>query len=162
MQPVFATRGDIPVVGLTQPFRGSQGLDGPAVWQRFEPLIDRIPHRIGSHTLGINEVEDMAAGDLLYAPAVEVSEIGNLPDALFGPEQPYCRVLEGGRFAIFSFPLAGGDIAAEFRRAYDFIYGAWVQESGVDLRARYDFEYYGDRFDPAALAGEAAIWVPVR
>lgn len=162
MQPVFTTRGDITVVGLAQPFRGGEGLDGPAVWRRFEPFIDRIPQRIGTHTLGINEVEDMAAGDLVYAPAVEASEIGDLPEALFGPEKPYCKILEGGRFAVFSFPLAGGDIAGEFRRVYDFIYGVWVQESGVGLRAWYDFEYYGSRFDPATFTGEVAIWVPVR
>lgn len=161
MQPAFTNRGDITVVGLAQPFRRGEGLDGPAVWRRFEPFIERIPNRIGSHTLGINEVVDMAAGDLVYAPAVEVSEIGDLPDELFGPDKLFKKVLEGGRFAAFSFPLAGGDVAAEFRNAYDFIYGTWVPESGLQLRAWYDFEYYDDRFDPATQTGEVSIWVPV-
>ena len=158
----FATRGDIPVVGLAQPFRRSEGLDGPAVWRRFQPLIARIPNRVGAHTLGINEVVDMAAGDLVYAPAVEVSEIGDLPDQAFGPAKPCCKLLEGGRFAIFTFRLAGGDIAAEFRRVYDHIYGIWVPESGTQLRAWYDFEHYGARFDPKTHSGEVSIWVPVR
>ena len=155
MKPTFTTRGDIRVVGLAQPFQKSEGVDGPAVWRRFRPFVERIPNRAGSHTYGVNEVVDMEAGELVYAPAVEVSAIGDLPDELFG------KVLEGGRFAVFTFSLAGGDIGANFRRAYDFIYGEWAQQNGACLRARYDFELYDERFDPATLTGEAAIWVPV-
>ena len=62
---------------------------------------------------------------------------------------------------MFAVPLSGGDIGAEFRRAYDFIYGAWAQRDDVRLRAYYDFEYYDARFDPETLSGEASIWVPV-
>ena len=92
---------------------------------------------------------------MIYAPAVEVSAIGDLPDELFGPGKLFSRVLEGGRFAVFAFPLAGGDIGADFRRAYDFIYGEWAQQNGACLRARYDFELYDERFDPVTLSGEA-------
>ena len=151
----FTTRRDIAVVGLAQPFRKSEGVDGPAVSWRFRPFVERIPNRVGAHTFGINEVVDMDVGELIYAPAVEVSAIGELPDELFS------RVLEGGRFAVFAFPLAGGDIGADFRRAYDFIYGEWAQQNGACLRARYDFELYDERFDPVTLSGEAEIWVPV-
>ncbi len=156
MTPTFTTRPDICIVGLAQTFRKSEGLDGPAVWRRFRPFVERIPNRVGCHTYGLNEVVDMAAGELIYAPAVEVSEIGDLSDGLFG------KTLEGGRFAVFAFPLAGGDIGAEFRRAYDFIYGAWAQENRSCLRAWYDLEVYDERFDPATLSGEVSIWVPVR
>ena len=155
MHPAFTTHGDIPAVGLAQPFRKSEGVDGPAVWRRFRPFVERIPNCVRDHTFGLNEVVDMEAGELIYAPAVEVSAVGDLPEALFG------KVLEGGRFAVFAFPLAGGDIGAEFRRAYDFIYGEWAQQNGACLRARYDFEVYDERFDPATLTGEVSIWVPV-
>ena len=161
LTPTFTTRADIPIVGLAQPFKKSEGVDGPAVWRRFRPFADRIPNRVGSHTLGLNEVVDMEAGELIYAPAVEVSAIGDLPDELFGPGKLFSRVLEGGRFAVFAFPLAGGDIGADFRRAYDFIYGEWAQQNGACLGAWYDFEVYDERFDPATLSGEAEIWVPV-
>ena len=155
MQPTFTTRRDIAVVGLAQPFRKSERVDGPAVRRRFRPFMERIPNRVGDHTFGLNEVVDIDVGELIYAPAVEVSAIGELPDELFG------KILEGGRFAVFAFPLAGGDIGAEFRGAYDFIYGEWAQQNGACLRARYDFEVYDERFDPATLTGEASIRVPV-
>lgn len=161
MTPTFTTRPDIRIVGLAQPFRRGGALDGPGVWRRFRPFIERIPNRVGTHTLGLNEVADMAAGDMVYAPAVEVSEFGGLPDNLAGPDQLVAKTLEGGRFAVFAVPLSGGDIGAEFRRAYDFIYGAWAQRDDACLRAYYDFEYYDARFDPETLSGEAAIWVPV-
>ena len=161
MNPAFTTRGDIAVVGLAQPFRKSEGVDGPAVWRRFRPFVERIPNCVGDHTFGLNEVVDTEAGELIYAPAVEVTTLNDLPEELFGPGQLFRKVLEGGRFAVFAFPLAGGDIGADFRRAYDFIYGEWAQQDGACLRARYDFEVYDERFDPATLTGEASIWVPV-
>ncbi len=155
LTPTFATRPDIRIVGLAQPFKKSEGVDGPAVWRRFRPSMDCIPNRVGFHTFGLNQVVDMAAGELVYAPAVEVSVIGDLPDELFG------KTLEGGRFAVFAFPLDGGDIGTEFRRAYDFIYGAWAKKNRSCLRAWYDLEVYDDRFDPETLTGEVSIWVPV-
>ncbi len=155
MHPTFTTRGDIPIVGLAQPFRKGGGLDGPAVWRRFRPFVERIPNRVGTHTFGLNEIVDMEAGELIYAPAVEVSDLGDLPEELFG------KTLERGRFAVFAFQLAGGDIGGEFRRAYDFIYGAWAQKNRACLRAWYDLEVYDERFDPETLSGEASIWVPV-
>ena len=155
LTPTFTTRPDIPVVGLAQPFRRGGDLDGPAVWRRFRPFMEQIPNRVGAHTFGLNEVVDMAAGDLVYAPAVEVSELGDLVDGLFG------KTLEGGRFAVFAFPLSGGDIGTDFRRVYDFIYGTWAKQGGERLRAFYDFEYYDARFDPETLTGEVSIWVPV-
>ena len=161
MTPTFTTRPDIRIVGLAQPFRRGGALDGPAVWRRFRPFIERIPNRVGSHTFGLNEVVDMAAGELVYAPAVEVSEFGELPDGPAGSDKLFGKTLEGGRFAVFAVPLSGGDIGAGFRRAYDFIYGAWAQRDDVRLRAYYDFEYYDARFDPETLSGEASIWVPV-
>ena len=161
MTPTFTTRPDLRIVGLAQPFRRGGELDGPGVWRRFRPFIGRIPNRVGSHTLGLNEVVDMAAGELVYAPAVEVSGFGGLPDDLAGPDKLVTKTLEGGRFAVFAVPLSGGDIGAEFRSAYDFIYGQWAQRDDVRLRAYYDFEYYDARFDPETLSGEASIWVPV-
>ena len=161
MTPTFTTRPDIRVVGLGQPFRRGGELDGPAVWRRFRPYIERIPNRVGPHTFGLNEVVDMAAGGLVYAPAVEVNEFGELPDGPAGPDKLFGKTLEGGRFAVFAVPLSGGDIGAGFRRVYDFIYGAWAQRDDACLRAYYDFEYYDARFDPETLSGEASIWVPV-
>ena len=161
LTPTFTTRADIRIVGLAQPFQRGGALDGPGVWRRFRPYIERIPNRVGSHALGLNEVVDMAAGALVYAPAVEVSDFGSLPDEPVGPDILVRKTLEGGRFAVFAVPLSGGDIGAEFRRAYDFIYGAWAQRDGVRLRAYYDFEYYDERFEPETLSGEVSIWVPV-
>ena len=137
-------------------------MDGPAVWRRFRPFIDRIPNRVGSHTFGLNEVVDMAAGDLAYASAVEVSGFGGLPDDLQGRDKPLTKTLEGGRFAVFAVPLSGRDIGAGFRRANGFVYGAWEEENRSRLRARYDFECYGERFSPETLAGRASIRAPAR
>ena len=162
MQPTFVERGDIKVAGLAQPFKAKEGVDGPSVWRRFRPLIEQIPHRVGTHTFGLSEVVDKAAGDHVYAPAVEVSELGDANDlaalerrGLFGKE------LKGGTFAVFTHKLTSPDIGRQMRDAYHYIYGTWVERSHTELRAWYDFEYYDERFDNETLAGEVDIWIPV-
>lgn len=159
MEPTFVERSDIKVVGLAQPFKVKEGVDGPSVWRRFRPLIEQIPHRVGSHTFGLGEVVDKAAGHHVYAPAVEVSDLGD-PAALetlglFGKE------LKGGTFAVFTHKLTSPDIGRQMRDAYHYIYGTWVERSHTELRAWYDFEYYDERFDNETLLGEVDIWVPV-
>ena len=153
MHPTFTTRRDIAVVGLAQPFRKSEGVDGPAVWRRFRPFLGHIPNRVGDHTFGLNEVVDMEAGELVYAPAVEVSAIGELPDELFG------KMLEGGRFAVLCAARR-----RRYRRGFARLrFHLWrVGAAEWRLPARLvRFRVYDERFDPATLSGEAEIWVPV-
>ena len=47
MHPTFITRGDIRIVGLGQPFRLSEGLDGQAALRRFGPFLERIENSGG-------------------------------------------------------------------------------------------------------------------
>ena len=162
MEPTFVERDDLKVVGLAQPFKAKEGVDGPSVWRRFRPLIEQIPHRVGNHTFGLSEVVDKALGDHVYAPAVEVSDLGDAAElaalekiGLFGKE------LKGGTFAVFTHTLSSPDIGKELRHAYHYIYGTWVEKSHTELRAWYDFEYYDGRFDNVTLSGAVDIWIPV-
>jgi AraC family transcriptional regulator len=159
MTPRFQERGDIAFVGLREDSGPRAGVDGPGVWRRFRPLIDTIKHRRGTHTLGVIEVLDKAAGAgagaIAYSAAVEVERIGKLPTGLYG------KTLPGGRFAVFTHRLASRDIGGELRRSFAFIYGTWVPNSGAKLRAPYDLEFYDHRFDNTTISGEVEIWVPV-
>lgn len=155
MTPRFEERGDINFVGLREDSAPRAGVDGPGVWRRFRPHIEKIPHRRGTHTLGVIEVLDRSAGAIAYTAAVEVERIGKLPRDLYG------KTLTGGRFAVFTHKLASRDIGGELRRTFGFIYGTWVPNSGAKLRAPYDLELYDDRFDNKTISGEVEIWVPV-
>ena len=155
MTPRFEERGDIAFVGLRQDSEPRAGVDGPGVWRRFRTQIETIPRRRGTHTLGVIEVLDKAAGAIAYTAAVEVERIGKLPRGLYGKRLP------GGRFAVFTHKLASRDIGGELRRSFGFIYGTWVPNSGAKLRAPYDLELYDGRFDNKTISGEVEIWVPV-
>jgi AraC family transcriptional regulator len=156
MTPQFKEHGNITFVGLREDAAPKVAVDGPSVWRRFRPLIDKIPHRRGTHTLGVIEVIDKDAGAFAYSAAVEVERIGKLPPGLTG------KTLPGGRFAVFTHKLASRDIGGELRRTFGYIYGTWVPNSGAKLRAHYDLELYNERFDNKTISGEVDIWVPVK
>jgi len=161
MKPNFIEHGDISFVGLREEAEPKTRVDGPALWRRFVPLMDKIPHRRGMHTLGVIEVVDKDAGAFAYSAAVEVERAAlkrtaKLPDGLVA------NTLPGGRFAVFTHKLASRDIGGELTRTLGYIYGTWVPNSGAKLRAYYDLEVYDERFDPATISGEVDIWVPVK
>jgi AraC family transcriptional regulator len=156
MEPKFIEHGDIHFVGLRQETQPREVADGPGVWRRFRPFIDKIRHRRGSHALGVIEVIDKAAGVFAYSAAVEVGRIAEVPQGLAA------KTLPGGRFAVFTLKLASCDIGGELRRAFGYIYGTWAANSGAKLRAYYDLEVYDQRFDSKTISGEVDIWVPVK
>ncbi len=156
MEPTFTERDDIAFVGLRQDVDAKQGVDGPGVWRRFRPMIEKIPHRRGTHALGVIEVIDKEAGAFAYSAAVEVERIADPPQGLTG------KTLPGGRFAVFTHRLASCDIGGELKRTFGYIYGTWVPRSGVKLRAYYDLELYDQRFDNKTISGEVDIWVPIK
>jgi AraC family transcriptional regulator len=161
MEPKFIDHGDISFVGLREEAEPNKRVDGPSLWRRFRPLMARIPQRHGKHTLGVIEVIDKDAGAFAYSAAVEVerdavTRAAKLPDGLVG------KTLTGGRFAVFTHKLASREIGGELTRTLGYIYGTWVPNSGVKLRAYYDLEVYDERFDPATISGEVDIWVPVK
>ncbi len=156
MTPRFKERDDITFVGLREDASIKAGVDGPGLWRHFGPLIEKIPHRRGTHTLGVIEVLDKQAGAFAYTAAVEVERVGKLATGLTS------KTLKGGRFAVFTHKLASCDIGGELRRTFGYIYGTWVPNSGVKLRAHYDLELYDERFDPKTISGEVDIWVPVK
>ena len=156
MEPRFAERDDVTFVGLREDADAKRKVDGPGVWRRFRPFIERIAHRRGTHTLGVIEVIDKTGGAFAYSAAVEVDRIANVPEGLAA------KTLPGGRFAVFTHRLASRDIAAELTRSFGYIYGTWVARSGIKLRAYYDLELYDHRFDNKTIAGDVEIWVPIK
>lgn len=155
MQPTFTERGDIHIVGLREPVDKEAGGDGTPVWRAFRSRIGDIRHRTGCHAYGVVEVGDKVAGEFAYWAGVEVDRTDDVPDGLTS------ITLTGGRFAVFTVKLAGGDIGAELKRTFKYIYGTWVPKAGAKLRAYYDLEVYDEHFDPQTLTGEVDIWVPV-
>jgi AraC family transcriptional regulator len=91
MEPTFKERGDISVVGLREDIAPGTRADGPNVWRRFRPLIDKIPHRRGTHAFGVIEVIDKTAGVFAYSAAVEVERIAEVPAGL--RPRPYPAVV---------------------------------------------------------------------
>jgi AraC family transcriptional regulator len=156
VEPKYIEHDDIHFVGLRQETHPREVADGPGVWRRFRPFIENIRHRRGSHALGVIEVVDKEAGVFAYSAAIEVDRIAQVPRGLAA------KTLPGGRFAVFTLKLASRDIGGELRRAFGYIYGTWVPNSGAKLRAYYDLEVYDDRFDSKTISGEVDIWVPVK
>ena len=156
LEPKYTEHGDFHVVGLREQPDPGKRADGPGLWRRFRPFMDKIPHRRGTHSLGVIEVIDKDAGAFAYSAAVEVAQIADVPEGLTA------KTLAGGRFAVFTHKLASRDIGGELTRTLGYIYGTWVSKSGTKLRAYYDLELYDHRFDNKTISGEVDIWVPVK
>lgn len=155
MEPTFTERGDVHFVGLQEDIAPGGQSDGPNVWRRFRPYAEKIKHRM-SNDLGVVEIVDKETGAYAYSAGVEVSAIEDVPDGLVG------KTLKGGRFAVFTHTLASQDIGGELKRTFGYIYGTWIPNADVCLRAYYDLEVYDDRFDHRTLSGEIDIWVPIK
>ena len=156
MEPRFTERDDITFVGLREAVDQVKGGDGPSVWRRFRPFVDKIKHRPDGNSSASLRSSTRTAAPMPTPPGSRVERTEDVPEDLT------TKTLKGGRFAVFTHTLASPDIGTELRRTFRYIYGTWLPKSGVELRAWYDLEYYDERFDPEAMSGEIDIWVPVK
>jgi AraC family transcriptional regulator len=121
----------------------------PALWERFGRERETVPHCIGTIAFGVcTPTRD----SMMYAPAIEVTQRGALPDGWDYIELP------AQRHAVF--PHTGNVMTL---RGTIHSAGEWLHGSGRDDgNARHFLERYGEGFDAASGAGDIEVWMPVR
>jgi AraC family transcriptional regulator len=148
--PRFENAAQMLVAGLGARFSCESSSGIPALWQRFEPHIERIPGRIGRVTYGACYNTD-DAGNLDYLCAVQVEDFSKLSS-----EWTRLRI-PARRYAVFKHP---GHVAA-IRRTWNTIFNKWLPESGHRVADAPELERYGEDFNPRTGIGGIEIWIPI-
>ncbi len=136
------------------------GKDGsaaiPALWDRFLPLADRVPHRVNDWFYGLcfgTEEELSGTGFFSYMAGVETADADDIPMALC------CKVLPAGHYAVFSHV---GPVS-EIKNTYKTIFAHWEAHTDAVRIKTYDFEFYGSKFTgPESPDSVVDIYIPIQ
>ena len=97
--------------------------------------------------------EFMADHNWTYMPAVEVSDLSDLPGGLFGKVLPACT------YAVFTAKHGLASIPEAFMAGYD----AWIPNSRYEVAYPFDFELYDDdRFHGDGPNEEIDVYIPIK
>ena len=154
--PCFVESKALLIAGLRESYTAETRKDVVEQWQRFGPLIGKVPGQVGRTAYGVwfNVLSNAASFDCLTG--VEVSDFSALPAELSRvriPAQTYAVFRHREHVSKLWitmtaigewFPGSGYEIAHESSDAPDF------------------FERYGEGFDPRTGIGDIEVWVPVK
>ena len=147
MTPSLITQPALRLVGL-QILTTPMSPEIPALWPR---LVKRLPEIASAAEPGVTFGAMQDAGDdLVYLAGVQVAP-GAAP-----PADMSQVAVPAGDYAVFEFPFG------EIGKAYPFIFGTWLPESGYVQDARPLLERYGTDFCPDQPASPMQVRVPVR
>ena len=154
MEPEICEIESFLVAGFRERFDAETKREIPALWRRFMPLVDEVPHRAGG-TYGVCTNMNDDDGSFDYVAGVMVERVDRLPCCMIAesiPRQTY---------AVFRHSVASHDLHAELQPTVRWIWGTWLPESDFEYVAGPDFERYPADFYPEP-GKYLEIAVPVR
>ncbi len=156
MKPVprFVDLPPMLVAGMREPLGEQSEQTIPALWQKFSPYINNIPHQRDAAAYGLCvRMSESSNGNYYYMACCEVTEFNNLPDEL----SPF--IVPAHKYAVFPHT----EHVSSIRNTIDYIFDQWLPASGLihNPQSIHFFERYGEEFDPVAGEGEMEIWLPL-
>ena len=155
MEPKIVTLGPLVLAG--RPYFGNPegGAFGQA-WDRFNAQPISEPSRVNPkiyYGLQVYGPEFMSAHKWTYMPAVEVRDLSDLPNTLFGKVLPACT------YAVFTARHGLASIPDAFMEGYS----NWIPNSRYEGAHAFDFEVYDDeRFHGDGPDEEIDVYIPIR
>jgi AraC family transcriptional regulator len=139
------------IAGLSERYTCDSSKAIPSQWQRFGPLLGKVPGQVGKVAYGVTHNAD-DAGNFDYLCGVEVSDFSALPAEL-------SRVrIAAQRYAVFSHR----DHISTIRRTLNTIWNQWLPASGHTPADAPRFERYDEKFDAGSGMGGVEIWLPLQ
>lgn len=96
--------------------------------------------------------EDIKDEGITFLAGVEVTDFGNFLSKMKR------KVISEGTYAIFTHK---GPII-EIGKTFEYIYGAWMFESGYEILQQPCFSYYDQRFKFNSKKSELDLYIPVK
>lgn len=128
------------------------------LWRSFMPRRKEISFRIEpdlyslqTYPLGFFEPFNPTTPFEKWA-AIEVTDASNIPGGM------ELFLLPPGLYAVFLYKGP----ASEGAKAFQYIMGSWLPQSGYMLDQRPHFEKLGEKYRNDSADSEEEIWIPVR
>jgi AraC family transcriptional regulator len=128
------------------------------LWHSFMSKKKEIKNNIGSELYSL-QVYDPSYFNAFNPDtefekwaAIEVTDFGSVPDEM------ETITLTGGLYAVFLYQGA----ASAGAKAFEYIFGSWLPNSGYDLDNRPHFEILGEKYKNEDPDSEEEIWIPIK
>lgn len=149
--PTFQDRSSVTIAGINQSYSMATRAAIPQQWERFVPLMNSIPGKVGSTSYGVCW-QTKPNCDFDYLTGVEVANTGK-------PFPEFTSVtLDAGRYAVFSHT----DHVSAIPKTIDTIWSKWVPDCGLSIAKSPCFECYTSDFNPHTGTGGIEIWIPLQ
>lgn len=149
--PRFEKSGELLIAGFNANYTFETRVNIPKQWQRFAPLINKVPNQIGKASYGVCWNYKSEQG-FDYLTGVEVGDTTQLP-----PDFAQIR-LPAQRYAVFAHRKHFSSIPDTI----EAIWKKWLPNSGYIAADSPSFERYTEEFDPKTGMGGTEIWVPLK
>jgi predicted transcriptional regulator YdeE/DNA-binding transcriptional MerR regulator len=156
MEPKIITKPGFTLVGLRYYGKNEHG-EIAQLWDQFNQRIAALggmPNETGEAAIGlcIGSDEEPLEGAFEYVAGFPVSKVDQVPEGFVVREIPELS------YAVFAHK---GDLPS-LSKTYEYIYESWLPQSGYQLAAKIDFEYYDQDFKDFAPDSVFYIYVPIK
>jgi AraC family transcriptional regulator len=156
MEPKFITKPGFTVMGLRY-FGKNENGEIADLWGSFNQRVAELgglPNETGEAAIGLCVTPEDAPpdGSFEYVAGFPVSQVSDVPEGFVVRQVPEFT------YAVFAHR---GDLAG-LGKTYEYIYEVWLPQSGYQLAAKIDFEYYDQDFKDFAPDSVFYIYVPIQ
>jgi len=128
----------------------------PELWQRFGPLIGRVPGAVGRVAYGVGSNMNVDPWGMDYLAGVEVSSASGLPTGF-----SHIGVL-AAHYVVFAHTEHATRLVQTVSQIWKWLPESGYVAAGGTREIPAFIERYGEGFDPLAGRVDTEVWVPVR
>jgi AraC family transcriptional regulator len=156
MEPKIITKPAFTMVGIRYFGKNEHG-EIPELWEVFNQRMTELkglPNETGEAAIGlcITPEDDPTDGSFEYTAGLIVHKGEDVPDGFV------VRHVPEHTYAVFAHK---GDLPS-LSKTYEYIYETWLPQSGYELAAKLDFEYYNEDFKDFAPDSVFYIYIPIK
>jgi predicted transcriptional regulator YdeE/DNA-binding transcriptional MerR regulator len=156
MEPKIISKPSFTLLGLRYYGKNEHG-EISQLWGQFNrrmATLGGLPYETGDAAIGLCITPDDSPqeGAFEYVAGLPVSKVGDVPEGFVVREIPEYT------YAVFAHK---GDLPS-LGKTYEYIYETWLPQSGYQVAAKIDFEYYDQEFKNFAPNSVFYIYVPIK
>lgn len=153
IKPQIIELDEVELVGMQVLTKaGSQSIFN--LWTEFYAInIDKKSKCKNSAYIGLSQWTENN-DEFYYLVGCQKKNNVSLPEAL-----NKTKVLAASQYAVFTYK---GAFSQKFAELFDTIYDDWLPNSEYEQAGSYNFEFFGDEFEPGSATSVMYIYVPIK